>query len=228
MYLEHRMSALLQLHLHFPLNTWLQYIAQRQLQAETRNLYVLGFGATYIRDFTVFLLFHSWSTSANSCSKKDRHSTWSSSELLSSVLAKRQLNNSLLSDIHSHRVVLLHIQRKVSMMWCAVRTWLKDCSINCIGNPIVEIRQTLHHLISKMGIPILVRHSLYGLTTWTKMSDVRKRPKNVITHLLYWLNYIFILNQPPGVISAKKKLGFVSSCNESFYTILTSWWWIGL
>ena len=31
-------SALLQLHLNFPLNTWLQYIAQRQLHAETRNI----------------------------------------------------------------------------------------------------------------------------------------------------------------------------------------------
>ena len=54
MYLEHRLSALLlQLHLHSPLNTWLQYIAQRQLQAETKNIWVLGFGAAYIREFTV-------------------------------------------------------------------------------------------------------------------------------------------------------------------------------
>ena len=33
-----------QLHLHFPLNTHLQYIAQRQLQAETRNIWILGIG----------------------------------------------------------------------------------------------------------------------------------------------------------------------------------------
>ena len=45
---------MLQLHLHSPLNTWLQYIAQRQLQAETRNIRVFGFGATYIRDLTVY------------------------------------------------------------------------------------------------------------------------------------------------------------------------------
>ena len=31
------MSALLQLHLHSPLNTWPQYIAQRQLQAKMRK-----------------------------------------------------------------------------------------------------------------------------------------------------------------------------------------------
>ena len=49
MLLEHRPSALLQLHLRSPVNTWLQYIAQGQLQADTRNVYVLGFGAAYIR-----------------------------------------------------------------------------------------------------------------------------------------------------------------------------------
>ena len=38
MYLEHRLSALLQLHIHSPLNTWLQYIVEGQLQAETRNI----------------------------------------------------------------------------------------------------------------------------------------------------------------------------------------------
>ena len=50
--MEHRLSALLQLHLHSPPNTWLQYIAQRQLQAETRDIKVWEFGAAYIRDFT--------------------------------------------------------------------------------------------------------------------------------------------------------------------------------
>ena len=44
---------LLQLHLHSPLNNWLQFIAQRQLDAETGNISVLGFGASYSRDFTV-------------------------------------------------------------------------------------------------------------------------------------------------------------------------------
>ena len=47
------LSALFQLHLHSPLNTWLQYMAQRQLQTETRIIWVLGFGAAYIRYFTV-------------------------------------------------------------------------------------------------------------------------------------------------------------------------------
>ena len=45
-------SALLQIHLHSPLNTWLQLIGQRQLQDETRNNEVLGFGAPYIRGLT--------------------------------------------------------------------------------------------------------------------------------------------------------------------------------
>ena len=31
-------QALLQLHLHSPLNTWLQYIVRRKLQAESRNI----------------------------------------------------------------------------------------------------------------------------------------------------------------------------------------------
>ena len=37
-------------------STWLQYIEQRQLQAETRNIYVLGFGVAYIRDFTFYFI----------------------------------------------------------------------------------------------------------------------------------------------------------------------------
>ena len=41
MWLEHRLSALLQLYLHSPFNTWLQYIAHRPLQAETRNIWDL-------------------------------------------------------------------------------------------------------------------------------------------------------------------------------------------
>ena len=41
--------------LHSRLNTWLQWIGQRQLQDEMRNIYVLGFGAT-LRDSTVFFL----------------------------------------------------------------------------------------------------------------------------------------------------------------------------
>ena len=47
------MSALPQLHLHSPLNTWLQYVARRQLQADSRSIWVSGFGVTYIRDFTI-------------------------------------------------------------------------------------------------------------------------------------------------------------------------------
>ena len=35
------------------LNTWLQYIAQKQLQAEARNIEVWEFILTYIRDLTV-------------------------------------------------------------------------------------------------------------------------------------------------------------------------------
>ena len=57
MKLEHRLSALLQLHLHSQLNTWFQWIGQRQLQDETRMIWGLEFGATYIRDFTVSYLF---------------------------------------------------------------------------------------------------------------------------------------------------------------------------
>ena len=48
------MSALLQLHLHFRLNTWLQWIEQRQLQDKIRNIQVVGSGATYTRSFTVY------------------------------------------------------------------------------------------------------------------------------------------------------------------------------
>ena len=50
-------QALLKLHLHSPLNTWPQYIAQRQRQAKMANICVLRFGAAYIRDFTVTAIF---------------------------------------------------------------------------------------------------------------------------------------------------------------------------
>ena len=53
MQLEQRLSALLQIHLHYLLNTWLKRIRQRQLQDKMRNIWVLEFGATYIWDFTV-------------------------------------------------------------------------------------------------------------------------------------------------------------------------------
>ena len=51
MSLEHRLSALLQLHLNSRLNTWLQWIAQTKLQDGTRSK--KGYGATYIRALTV-------------------------------------------------------------------------------------------------------------------------------------------------------------------------------
>ena len=43
--MEHRLSALLQLHL--------QWTGQRQLEDQTRNIYVLGLGAFCIRELTV-------------------------------------------------------------------------------------------------------------------------------------------------------------------------------
>ena len=46
---------LLQLCLHSQLNTWLQWVGQRQQQDETRNICVLGLGVTYIRELTVRL-----------------------------------------------------------------------------------------------------------------------------------------------------------------------------
>ena len=51
------LSALLQLHLHSWLNTSLQWIGQRQVQDETRNINVLEFGATYITYLTVRMMY---------------------------------------------------------------------------------------------------------------------------------------------------------------------------
>ena len=48
MQLEHRLLALLQLHLHSRLSIWHQYIAQRQLQGETRNILFLIFDTRLI------------------------------------------------------------------------------------------------------------------------------------------------------------------------------------
>ena len=52
-YVSFRLLVLLQLHLHSRLNTCLQWIEQRHLQDETRNILILGFGASYIRCLTV-------------------------------------------------------------------------------------------------------------------------------------------------------------------------------
>ena len=57
MQLEHRLSVLLQLHLHSQLHTWLQWIERRQLQDETRNIYAWGLGASYFRESTVLLWY---------------------------------------------------------------------------------------------------------------------------------------------------------------------------
>ena len=53
-YLKPLISALLQLHLHPRLNTWIKWIEQSQLQDETRDIGVLGFGATNIKGLTVY------------------------------------------------------------------------------------------------------------------------------------------------------------------------------
>ena len=58
MQLEHRLSALFQLHLHSLLNTWLQWIWQKQLQEETRSIYVLGLCASNIRGLLVRILLN--------------------------------------------------------------------------------------------------------------------------------------------------------------------------
>ena len=55
--MEHRLSALLQLHFHFRLNAWLQWTGQRQLQGGTRNIEVFGFGVLYTRGLVVFDIF---------------------------------------------------------------------------------------------------------------------------------------------------------------------------
>ena len=56
--LEQRLSALLQLHLHSRLNTLLHWIRERQLQDETRNIYVLEFGAPDISGLTSCMLIY--------------------------------------------------------------------------------------------------------------------------------------------------------------------------
>ena len=61
--MEYRLSALLQLHLHSGLNTCLQWIGQRQLQDETRNISVLGFGAIYVRGLTAIPVIATRATS---------------------------------------------------------------------------------------------------------------------------------------------------------------------
>ena len=46
-------KSLLQLHLHYQLIPWLQWIGQRQLQNEAGNIQVFGSGATYTRGLIV-------------------------------------------------------------------------------------------------------------------------------------------------------------------------------
>ena len=54
---------LLQLHLHSPLNTWLQWIGHWQLEDEVRNFEVLWFDVPYIRGLTVIDTFCVWMVS---------------------------------------------------------------------------------------------------------------------------------------------------------------------
>ena len=60
MSLEHLKQVILKLHLHSPLNTRLQQIAQRQLQDDRRNIWVLGLGVPYIRDWMVYPIYNSY------------------------------------------------------------------------------------------------------------------------------------------------------------------------
>ena len=55
MQLEHRMSALLQLHLYSQNNPWFLWNGLRQLQNKMRITLVLGLGVAYIRNFTVLI-----------------------------------------------------------------------------------------------------------------------------------------------------------------------------
>ena len=48
--------ALLRLHLHYRINTWLHWIGERQLRDETRNSDVLGFDASYIIGYIVITM----------------------------------------------------------------------------------------------------------------------------------------------------------------------------
>ena len=54
---ENVFKQMIRKHLHFSLNAWFLYVAQRKLQAKTRHIEVLGFGAPYIRDFTVIYIW---------------------------------------------------------------------------------------------------------------------------------------------------------------------------
>ena len=80
MQLEHRLSALLQLHLHSLLNTCFQWIEQRQRQDETRIIKVLGFGESYIRDFTVRLSCTNPSIWRSATHRRNFTSSWPSSD----------------------------------------------------------------------------------------------------------------------------------------------------
>ena len=46
-------ASLLKLHLHYRLVTWLQFIEQRHMQDETRNISALGFVGLYIWGWTI-------------------------------------------------------------------------------------------------------------------------------------------------------------------------------
>ena len=64
-----RLSALLQLH-HSRLNTWLQWIGQRQLQDDTRNIEGLGLGVHYISGLIIrYMWNNSWNQFRYKCMK---------------------------------------------------------------------------------------------------------------------------------------------------------------
>ena len=96
------LSALLQLHLHFWPNTWLQWIGQRQLQGEMRNIYILGFCASYIRYLTVYLFYtiKRWSQLLKMFPMEDRDQPISHSHHINGLVQERR--NSIANTLELH------------------------------------------------------------------------------------------------------------------------------
>ena len=130
MLFEHSLPALLQLHLHSRLNTWLQYNTYRQLEDKMGNISVLWFGASYIRDLTVI---HSWVTGVTA--------EWINREMLKINMAIKYLISSVTDQpiVHANTARWDILPKDIIM-----KSLLGNCMIKA-GLPELPVHLQLWH-----------------------------------------------------------------------------------
>ena len=149
MWLEHRLSKPLQLYLHSRLNTWLQWIDQRQLQDETTHIKFLDLVRLILEVWRLVPACHvhySYLDTANSCQGylfwKKKHITLC-------------LNIQLLWCIYAHTLVLTIHQ----LVYCSLQriNMLNVCTLINLSAQLLWPSKFVYEYISKTASP-LYRH----------------------------------------------------------------------